>query len=463
MTSERASGSNHSPEATAKDGARRQIKEVEVQEASSPRTVMDAVRSSEVPNQSSTPQDERVKRKPILWNRLRTFVLSPRRAVQGQKELRKRHASDALNLTNNPKELPQSPSNVAPRTNSSFKQRTFTERGTTEIANNSTYTKDGIHCRERDSEAVPFESEVGQMRKACLIEEEHQDPKRLQSNSASIPESTNLHNLGTPSLEHSQALHVSSANGDASSDIGPPHDPSSGREREVDDQSLTSRAATSVQTPPVTGTWGRLTGTVFSASLSKRQSSATDKTVKKAFKSKSSEDVQEDDVPLKRQEHPNMTSFLRPRVRRRGGSSENGKSPLKPVSLKSSGQERAKNKDFTDDEVESPWGVKGQFGSGDSLEKEQGSRSFKVNLNSIASKMNVGRTRKSFSCTDSNDSSCDEPAENGSEQEEEGEKIEMFRDAFVEYSSRSMQSSNNRSLSNRIRTGRRSTLAMFKD
>lgn len=462
LTSELARDSSHRPEATAKDGARRQIKEAEVQEAASPTTVMDAANSPKVPKPFSPP-DERVKRKPIHWRRLRTLVLSPRRAGQRQKELRNRHEVATVNLTSNSKESTHSPSNAAPNTLSSPKQRVFSERGTAATANNSICTKDDVPGCEKGNDAITFEREAEQTRKPCLNEAECANPKRLQSNAASIPNSTNLHDSASTIMERSRALHVSVAYDDGSLEIGAPNGPADGRERGAEDHSLASRE-TAFEKPPVTGSWARLSGVLFSARINKGQSSETDRTVEKALKSKSSEDVQETGISLKRQEHSHMASFLRPHPPGKQGSSPgNGKSYLKVASMRSLGQARAKKKDSTDDDFESPWGVKGEFESGNSFEKEVGSRSFMENLSSIASRMNAGRTLKPSLHSESNNSSSDEPAEETSEQDEDGEKIEMFRDAFVEYSLRSTQGPNNRNLANKIRTGRRSTLAMFKE
>lgn len=270
----------------------------------------------------------------------------------------------------------------------------------------------------------------------------------------------------TPALSpaNSQVLHVSMAYDDGNPDIR-----SAPASDEIGRDKCYGMEAHESETPSVTGSWARATGEGFLGRLKTRQVLEKE-AVEKDVRVHSLRQTRIDDTVWRLRECG--------RYRTQGSAKEkrefecqNSRPPLQLLSVRSFGHTRTKKKGSDDNDLESPWGVKGQFDSGESFDAEQEAKSIRASLNTIATRINAGRTRKGSKRTaspgnfaESLDASADEESEEGSDENDgnaEGGKIEMFRDAFVEYTLRSMHG-NNKTFANRLEAGRRSTLAIFK-
>lgn len=122
----------------------------------------------------------------------------------------------------------------------------------------------------------------------------------------------------------------------------------------------------------------------------------------------------------------------------------------KYVSLRSWGNSRKRATEESDD-LDSPWGVKGEVSSGSESMSRQLSRSFfdsvdnaLLHVSDIVTAINQGfkpkrQAGRDSELSDSQEGAVGRSAEEGGKME--GETIEMLRDAFVEYTTRTRQSS----------------------
>lgn len=498
-------GSDH-PKVPAEIGGGLGINEGFVQQQSSPRTIMDAATSSKHSKQSCNTPYETVQKKPNQWGRLRTLVLSPKRRLQKQREPKKHVGADApVHSEFDRKECTHSSPLASGGGVPSFDIGHSAQNTTNMVQTNPIRSEDhdgaaqisqsagkeSISTRirslrflngvvpkirikpvvdsfiEKRNEAASPGGGSEQARKSHQTESKPEIREQLPSRSSLAQDNGNLHELENPPLKASQVLHVSVAGDDISIWSNNQNDPKD--ERGVSFGQYHESKEAAGDTPLISGSWGRMTGEAFSARLNNRDGSEKNGEVEKALKMKSLEDEREKNI------FRNIEEDLKPgpRLQEAGkheDSSENTRSPLQTSSMRSFGQARTKKNNSNESDLESPWGVKGELESGDSFGTDQGTRSFRVNLNSFASRMNVGRTRKRSIQTESDSSSLEESSDDVEDIEHEandgkqadGEKIEMFRDAFVDYTLKSLQSNNNKTFASR-RTGRKSTLAIFKD
>lgn len=206
--------------------------------------------------------------------------------------------------------------------------------------------------------------------------------------------------------------------------------------------------------PSISGIWARLTGEAFRAQLNAGESlekasqklSEPSVTTQEAYRSHRSKDYCR-----------YATSQTETTLGNHAGSSD-----MREHVAQSQARDhgRAKKKNCDESDIESPWGVKCE--SGESQEVEQRARSIRLSLKPFAVRTNPKTTGANIEDSDSDTvslSDSNEDHENGVDIDElrGGEvhaHIEMFRDAFVDYTLKSLRSKDHRSFVDRIKKAR---------
>ncbi|CDF38366.1 unnamed protein product [Chondrus crispus] len=261
-------------------------------------------------------------------------------------------------------------------------------------------------------------------------------------------------------LEQEQLLKAakvtrSSANDDSVCDMNPNDSQILGGRRQYKAESKDDRDDAPI-TPSVSGMWARMTGEMFRAQLN-ANSSPNDEI---QIEVRPSETSKKEDGSNRRRGDL-FASLKSLTVRADACRVVSNRECDQVVSSQMRDPSRTKKQKPRTSDIESPWGVKCE--SDESFDVEQRTRSIHLSIHPFGSRTNTKTRQRSTEGDDNviaNLSDGIDEYDDGSSlaRDREGEDvvhIEMFRDAFVDYTLKSLRSNQHKTMADRIRNARK--------
>lgn len=261
-------------------------------------------------------------------------------------------------------------------------------------------------------------------------------------------------------LEQEQLLKTakvtdSSANDDGVCDMNPDDSQIIGGRRQYKAESKDDRDDAPV-TPSVSGIWARMTGEMFRAQLNANNSSSD----KIQLELKPLETCKKEDGSNRRRGDV-LPSLKAPTSRADACRAVGNKECDQVPSSQMRDPSRTKKQKPRTSDIESPWGVKHE--SNESFDVEQRTRGIHLSIHPFGPRTNTKTRRRSTEGDDNviaNLSDGTNEYDYGSSlaRDREGEDvvhIEMFRDAFVDYTLKSLRSNQHKTIADRIRNTRK--------